>query len=102
MKPEGGGAAASGLSQFSADDGFKDIGLSLMGLFHVTKNWHLGGGVYGLVQWEITMAEMLADLAHAVGGRVLPLWVMCGRLLIGKCCFEVCASWSGAVMCPAC
>ena len=29
------------------------------------------------------------------------LWVMCGRLLIGKVYFEVCASWSGAVMCPA-
>ncbi len=31
----------------------------------------------------------------------LPLWVMCGRLRFGKDCFEVDASWSGAVMCPA-
>jgi arylsulfatase len=27
----------------------------------------LGGGVYGLVQWEITMAEMLADAGYATG-----------------------------------
>ncbi len=31
----------------------------------------------------------------------LPLWVMCGRLPFGKGLFEVCATWSGAVMCPA-
>ncbi len=30
------------------------------------------------------------------------LRVMCGRLPVRKVCFEVCASWSGAVMCPAC
>jgi arylsulfatase len=27
----------------------------------------LGSGVYGLVQWEITMAEMLSDAGHATG-----------------------------------
>jgi arylsulfatase len=27
----------------------------------------LGGGVYGLVQWEITMAEMLSDAGYATG-----------------------------------
>ena len=27
----------------------------------------LGGGVYGLVQWEITVAEMLADAGYATG-----------------------------------
>ena len=27
----------------------------------------LGGGVYGLVQWEVTMAEMLADAGYATG-----------------------------------
>jgi arylsulfatase len=27
----------------------------------------LGGGIYGLVQWEITMAEMLADAGYATG-----------------------------------
>ena len=27
----------------------------------------LGGGVYGLVQWEITMAEMLAEAGYATG-----------------------------------
>ena len=28
--------------------------------------------------------------------------VMCGRLPVGKVSFDVDASWSGAVMCPAC
>ena len=27
----------------------------------------LGGGVYGLVQWEVTMAEMFSDLGYATG-----------------------------------
>ena len=27
----------------------------------------LGGGVYGLVQWEVTMAEMLADAGYSTG-----------------------------------
>jgi len=27
----------------------------------------LGGGVYGLVQWEVTLAEMLADAGYATG-----------------------------------
>jgi len=27
----------------------------------------LGGGVYGLVQWEITMAEMLSEVGYATG-----------------------------------
>ncbi len=26
-----------------------------------------GGGVYGLVQWEVTMAEMLSDAGYATG-----------------------------------
>ena len=29
----------------------------------------LGGGVYGLVQWEVTMAEMLSDAGYATGMR---------------------------------
>ena len=27
----------------------------------------LGGGVYGLVQWEVTMAEMLSEVGYATG-----------------------------------
>ncbi len=27
----------------------------------------LGEGIYGLVQWEVTMAEMLADAGYATG-----------------------------------
>ncbi len=33
--------------------------------------------------------------------RTLP-WVMCGRLPVGKVCFDGDASWSGAAMCSAC
>ena len=34
----------------------------------------IGEGVYGLVQWEVTMAEMLADAGYATGmfGKVAP------------------------------
>ena len=35
-------------------------------------------------------------------GWGLWLWVMCGRLPVGKGKTDVCANWSGAVMCPAC
>ncbi len=38
-------SAASGLSTFDADSGFKDIGLAVMGLYHFSQNWHLGGSV---------------------------------------------------------
>jgi hypothetical protein len=34
--------------------------------------------------------------------RLCPLWVMCGRRLIGKNLFTLMQHWSGAVMCPAC
>ena len=36
-------SAASGLSTFDADAGFKDIGLAAMGLYHLNQNWHIGG-----------------------------------------------------------
>jgi outer membrane protein len=36
---------ASGLSPFNADAGFKDVSLSLMGVFHFSQKWHLGGGI---------------------------------------------------------
>jgi arylsulfatase len=34
----------------------------------------LGEGVYGLVQWEYTMAEMLSDVGYATGmfGKMAP------------------------------
>ena len=39
------GSARSGLSVFDADSGIKDVGIGLMGVFHITMNWHIGGGV---------------------------------------------------------
>ena len=38
-------AAASGLSTFKAGSGMKDVSLSLMGVFHFSKKWHMGGGI---------------------------------------------------------
>lgn len=37
-------AAASGLQQFDADAGLKDFGIAIMGLFHLSQQWHVGGG----------------------------------------------------------
>ena len=38
-------STASGLTQFDADGGAKDIGIAVMGLFHLSKSWHVGGGI---------------------------------------------------------
>jgi len=38
-------SAITGLQQFSADDGFKDFGISLMTQYPVNKSWHITGGV---------------------------------------------------------
>jgi outer membrane protein len=39
------GAAASGLPVFSADAGFKDVGIGVMAVLHWNKSWHTGFGV---------------------------------------------------------
>lgn len=39
-------AARTGLRQFDANAGFKDIKTGLMGLFHMSRKWHVGGGLY--------------------------------------------------------
>jgi arylsulfatase len=50
----------------------------------------LGEGVYGLVQWEVTMAEMLADEGYATG--------MFGKWRLGRtCCCRLTATWAN---CP--
>jgi outer membrane protein len=38
-------SAVSGLQQFDAEDGFKDAGVQLMGLLHLSKAWKIGAGV---------------------------------------------------------
>ena len=38
-------AGRTGLTRFDADSGFKDTRIGLMGLFHITESWHVGGGV---------------------------------------------------------
>ena len=42
---DAGDSAASGLSQFSATSGLKDIRIASMFVFHFNRNWHLGAGV---------------------------------------------------------
>ena len=39
-------SAASGLSTFSAESGFKDVGVGLMGVLHLSLNWKVGGGLF--------------------------------------------------------
>ncbi len=39
-------AAASGLSTFSAESGLKDVGVGLMGIVHLSLNWHVGGAPF--------------------------------------------------------
>ena len=41
-----GDSAASGLSTYNADGGIKDIGIGIMGVFHINPNWHISGGVF--------------------------------------------------------
>jgi outer membrane protein len=36
----------TGLRTFDAEAGFKDVKVGLMGLFHLSQNWHVGGGLY--------------------------------------------------------
>jgi outer membrane protein len=38
-------ASVTGLSQFSASDGFRDVRFSLMAIQSLSINWHLAGGV---------------------------------------------------------
>ena len=38
-------AGRSGLSQFSADGGLRDIRVPLMAIFSFSESWHLAGGV---------------------------------------------------------
>ena len=37
-------SALSGLPQFDADADFRDVGISLMGMWHFNKAWHIAGG----------------------------------------------------------
>jgi len=38
-------AARTGLSQYKADSGFRDVNAQLAAVFHFSINWHLGAGV---------------------------------------------------------
>ena len=57
------------------------------------------GAVTGL---SIVEGVVIGAAAGGLTGVLTDEETMCGRLPVGKVCFEVCASWSGAVMCPAC
>lgn len=35
----------SGLTQFDADSGVKDARIGVMGMFHLSEKWHIGGGL---------------------------------------------------------
>jgi outer membrane protein len=72
-------AAASGLQRFDADAGFKDIGIAIMGLFHLSKQWHIGAGVqykqlFGDAS-DSPIVDVRGDSAQFFGGlSVLYSW----------------------------
>ena len=72
----GSGAAATGLSSFSADAGFKDIGVGLLGLFHITQNWHVGGGYQYKHLLSDAADSPIVDDRGSKGQHVLGLSVM--------------------------
>jgi outer membrane protein len=38
-------ATITGLQPFKAEEGFKDLGVKLMGMYHLSKSWHVAGGL---------------------------------------------------------
>ena len=72
-------AEASKLSPFSAGSGFKDFSFSLMGVFHFSKKWHLGGGLsYKKMLGDASDSPVVddrgSDNQYTVGLAVLYTW----------------------------
>ncbi len=60
----------SGLTQFDADGGMKDVRVGVMGLFHLSKQWHFGGGIqYKLLLGDAEDSSVVDDRGDA--GQVL-------------------------------
>ena len=59
-------AALTGLRQFDADAGFKDAKAGLMGVMHLSQNWHVGGGVfYGRLIGDAADSPIVDDIGSA-------------------------------------
>ncbi len=59
-------ATVTGLSRFDADAGFRDVRLSLVGLFSFSAHWHLVGGVvYGRLLGDAEDSPVVDDRGTA-------------------------------------
>ncbi len=55
-------AARSGLSQFSADSGLRDVRIPLMAIYSLSPNWHLAGGlVYSRLLGDASESPIVDD-----------------------------------------
>ena len=56
----------TGLPEFDADGGFKDVRVGLMGLLHLSFNWHVGGGfIYGRLLGDAEDSPVVDDRGDA-------------------------------------
>jgi outer membrane protein len=59
-------ASVTGLSRFSASDGFRDVRFSLMGIQSLSMNWHLAGGiVYSKLLGDASDSPVVDDRGDA-------------------------------------
>jgi outer membrane scaffolding protein for murein synthesis (MipA/OmpV family) len=64
------GAAASGLSRYDADAGFRDVSLDVSSRFAVTENWGVGGTAGGsMLLGSMAESPIVEDRGEALGGH---------------------------------
>lgn len=64
------GSAASGLPQYDADPGFRDVSLDLTARYAVTENWGVGGLAGGsLLVGSMADSPIVTDRGHALSGQ---------------------------------
>jgi outer membrane protein len=72
-------SAATGITTYNADSGFKDVKIGLMGVFHLSQKWHVGGGVnYGHLLGDAEDSSIVSEQGSAnqlfAGLSVLYTW----------------------------
>ena len=72
-------AATTGLSLFDADAGFRDVRVSLVGVYSLSANWHIGrGAVYGRLLGDAEDSPVVDDRGTAnivvIGAGLIYTW----------------------------
>ncbi len=72
-------SAASGLPIYSAGSGMKDVGVALMTAMHLSRNWHIGGGVFykallGDASDSPVVDQRGSSDQYFIGGALLYSW----------------------------